>query len=201
MNYLWIQNEPPSFQNGLFTKWHRYMMEDVRKNLRRQKEELEGNDSVETGGDRALSVSHMQGPFLILCSGLGLAGFAFLVEMVLGWFSGSRFACDSGCVYMLDPMIKRYAILSRSSYLATKATHKHSWISELTQPITGFVYVTWSKHLIRSVHCGMLIMGQSAVTLISSFQKLVAPVIRNSVYLTVSNNLKRKWSFSCTFGR
>ncbi|XP_042891363.1 uncharacterized protein LOC122265928 [Penaeus japonicus] len=118
-------------ENGLFTKWHRYMMEDVRKNLRRQKEELEGNDSVETEGDRALSVSHMQGPFLILCSGLGLAGIAFLVEMVLGWFSGSRFGCDSGCVYMLDPMIKRFTTEYKQEHKSTSVSGKGAQRTQL----------------------------------------------------------------------
>ncbi|XP_047480146.1 uncharacterized protein LOC125032806 [Penaeus chinensis] len=70
----------PFVENGLFIKWHRDMMQEVQEgNLRRQKEERGAGESV----DRAISLSHMQGPLCILGLGLGLAGFTFMAELAL----------------------------------------------------------------------------------------------------------------------
>lgn len=59
-------------------------MEEVQGvNLRRQREEREGREGVDTGGDRAITLSHMQGPLCILGLGLALAGLTFMAELAL----------------------------------------------------------------------------------------------------------------------
>ncbi|ROT76094.1 Variant Ionotropic Glutamate Receptor [Penaeus vannamei] len=79
-------------ENGLFLKWHRDTMEEARvESLRRQKEERGAEETVgQGGGDRTLTLYHMQGPLCILGLGLGLAGLAFLAELVLGRWSAAR---------------------------------------------------------------------------------------------------------------
>ncbi|XP_063601689.1 uncharacterized protein LOC134777767 [Penaeus indicus] len=77
-------------ENGLFIKWHRDIMEEVHEeNLQRQKEEREAGEGVDAGGDRAITLYHLQGPLCILGLGLGLAGLTFMAELALrSWGDG-----------------------------------------------------------------------------------------------------------------
>ncbi|ROT79296.1 Variant Ionotropic Glutamate Receptor [Penaeus vannamei] len=80
---------------GLYEKWSEDMLSDARRDARRkQLEQLEQlNRRSETaaeeteateGNAKALSVTHMQGPLLLLLLGLMAAGLAFLAEVLAG---------------------------------------------------------------------------------------------------------------------
>ncbi|KAG7163531.1 Ionotropic receptor 21a-like 4 [Homarus americanus] len=73
---------------GLYEKWSDDMIIHTRRESQRQQRELLAERKLEeeradSARDRSLTIIHLQGPFILLFLGLGLAGLSFVVELII----------------------------------------------------------------------------------------------------------------------
>ncbi|ROT76092.1 Variant Ionotropic Glutamate Receptor [Penaeus vannamei] len=76
-------------RSGMFLKWHKDLMEEVRAAMfnKQRRQEGRGDEATSDSQAKALTTAHMQGPFLFLVFGLVAAFFIFLVELVSRFLS------------------------------------------------------------------------------------------------------------------